>query len=410
MAKHPTRRQALVALQAAASALAFGSLAARAQGQKVCGPGTSDTEIVVGQTVPYSGPLASLSVIRKVCEGFFQMLNERGGINGRKVRFISLDDGYSPPRTLEQTRRLVEQENAAVIFAVMGTPTNAVIQKYLNTKKVPQLFISGAGSRFFDPKNSPWTISGATSLQYEGKLHAKYLLQEKPEAKIAVLYQNDDYGKDLLGGLTVGLGDKAAKMIVSSATYEVTDPTVDSQIISLKTSGADTLIYYASTKAGSQAIRKTAEIGWKPMRILANGSRSISQTLVPAGLENAVGVISVNRWRNLDDPEVAKAPELQPYFDFMKKYVPSAHPTEGPETYAYPCSMLLTETLKNCGDDLTRENIMKQATNLKNVPIALLPPGVTVSTTPTDYEITKKMQFGRFDGKHWAAFGQPVGL
>ncbi|HEY4069660.1 MAG TPA: ABC transporter substrate-binding protein [Burkholderiaceae bacterium] len=410
MHKHPTRRNALVALGAAAASLALDPSAVRAQGKKAYGPGTSDTEIVIGQTMPYSGPLAALSVIGKVHEGYFQMINERGGINGRKVRLISLDDGYSPPRTLEQTRRMVEQDNAALIFAVMGTPTNTVIQKYLNAKKVPQLFISGAGSRFFDPKNSPWTISAATSLFYEARLHAKYLLQEKPDAKIAVLYQNDDYGKDYLAGLNAGLGDKAAKMIVGTASYEVTDPTVDSQIITLKTSGADTLLYYCATKASSQAIRKTAEIGWKPLRILANGSRSISQTLVPAGIENSIGVVSVNRWRDLDDPEVAKAPEMQAYFAFMKKYAPSAHPTEGPETYAYLAALLLTETLKNCGDDLTRENIMKQATNLKSVPIALLPPGVTVSTSPTDYEITKKMQFGRFDGKHWAPFGQPVGL
>jgi branched-chain amino acid transport system substrate-binding protein len=408
MDKHPTRRQALVALQAAAFAL--GASAARAQSKTNYGPGVTDSEILIGQTMPYSGPLTVQSIIGKIHEGFFQMINERGGVNGRKLRLISLDDGYSPPRTLEQTRRLVEQDNVSLIFAVMGTPTNTVIQKYLNNKKVPQLFISGAGSRFFDPKNSPWTISGATSLAFEGRLQGRYLLQEKPDARIAVLYQNDDYGKDYLAGLTQGLGDKAAKMIVSTATYEVTDPTVDSQIITLKTSGADTLFYFCSPKAASQAIRKTAEVGWKPLRFLATGSRSITGTLTQAGIENSIGILSLSRWRDLDDPEIAKLPEIQEYFAFMKKYAPTAHPTEGPETYAYLAAVLLVETLKNCGDELTRENILKQATNLKNVPMPLFPPGVTASTTPTDYEVTKKMQFGRFDGKRWTPFGQPVGL
>ena len=407
---HPNRRAALAALNAGALSLAFASAGLRAQGRKIYGPGVTDMEILIGQTMPYSGPVSALSIIGKTHAGYFQMINDRGGVNGRMLKLISLDDGYSPPRALEQTRRLVEQDKVAAIFGVVGTPTNAVIQKYLNTKKVPQLFISGAGARFFDPKNSPWTISGAASLRLEAVLHAKYLLKERPAAKIAVLYQNDDYGKDYLSGLNDGLGDKAAKMVVSAVSYEATDPTVDSQVISLKSSGADVVILYCSAKASSQSIRRIAELGWKPTAFLATGSRSISTVLTPAGLDNAVDVLSLNRFIDLEDPEVAKQPELQEYFQFLKRYVPDGHPTEAPEAFGYMTAYLLVQTLKNCGDELTSENILKQATSLKNLSAPFLLPGASISTSATDYEITKKMIFSRFDGRRWVPLGQPIGL
>ena len=403
-----SRRRGTLWVAALALALPLGS--ANAQSKKIYGPGVTDTEIVIGQTMPYSGPASSLAVVGKVQEAYFEMLNERGGINGRKVRLISLDDGYSPPRALEQTRRLVEQENVALIFGVVGTPSNAVIQKYLNTKKIPQLFISSAAARFYDPKASPWTMSSSASMRLEGVLHARYLLKEKPDAKIAVIYQNDDYGKDYMAGLNEGLGANATKMVVLTASYEPTDPTVDSQIVSLKTSGADVLMIYCAPKAAAQAIRKTSEIGWKPLEMLSNGSRSISGVITPAGPDNAIGLLSLSRTRDLDDPEVAKQPDIQAYFAFMKKYVPGAHATETPEAIGYLSAFLMAQVLRNAGDELTRESIMKQATNLKGVQAPFLLPGATVTTTPTDYEITKKMIFTRFDGKRWVPVGEPVGF
>lgn len=410
MKLQPNRREALRAMNGVAMSLALGAVPAMAQGRKAYGPGASDTEIVIGQTMPYSGPVSVLSIVGKVQEAYFKMINEQGGVNGRKIRLISLDDGYSPPRALEQTRRLVEQDQVAFIFSTVGTPTNAVIQKYLNAKKVPQLFITGAANRFYDPKNSPWTLSSTTSLRMEGILDARYLLKERPGAKIAVLYQNDDYGKDLLSGLNEGLGGQASKMVVSAVSYESTDPTVDSQIISLKGSGADVLIYFCSSKAASQAIRKTYDLGWKPLQILSSASRSISTTLVPAGLEKSVGLISLNRWRDLEDPLVQQEPDVKQYLEFMKKYYPEGHPTEALEAGGYFGGYLLVQTLKLAGDDLTRENIIKQATSLKNLPAPFLLPGATINTSPTDYEIVKKSIFLRFDGKRWVPFGEPVGL
>ncbi len=404
-----TRRDALAILNGLAFSFSLGT-AAKAQVAKAYGPGASDTEVVIGQTCPYSGPASALSICAKVQDAYFRMLNEQGGVNGRKIRFVSLDDGYSPPRALEQTRKLVEQDEVAAIFGVVGTPTSAAVQKYLNLRKVPQLFISGGGGRFFDPKNSPWTLSAAASLRMEALLHSKYLLRERPEAKIATLYQNDDYGKDYLNGLTEGLGEYASKMMVSTVPYETTDPTVDSQILKLKSSGADVLIYYCSPKAAAQAIRKTREINWEPTRLLATGSRSISTVLTPAGLENATGLLSLNRFRDLEDPAVQHEADVKEYLQFMEKYCPSGHPTEAPEAYGYLSAFLMAETLRRCGDVLTRENIMKQATSFKDLTAPFLLNGATISTSPTDYEITKKMIFSRFDGKRWAPFGQPIGL
>ena len=404
-----TRRDALAILNGVAFSASLGGLA-NAQSAKAYGPGASDTEIVIGQTCPYSGPASALSICSKVQDAYFRMLNDKGGINRRKVRFISLDDGYSPPRALEQTRKLVEQDEVAVIFGVVGTPTSAAVQKYLNLNKVPQLFISGGGGRFFDPKNSPWTLSAAASLRMEALLHAKYLLQERPAAKIATLYQNDDYGKDYLSGLTDGLADHASKMMISTVPYETTDPTVDSQILKLKSSGADVLIYYCSPKAAAQAIRKTREINWEPLRLVSTGSRSISTVLAPAGLDNATGILSLNRFRDLEDPAVQQEADVKDYLQFMQQYCPSGHPTEAPEAYAYLSSFLMAETLRRCGDVLTRENIMKQATSFQDLKAPFLLPGATITTSSTDYEITKKMIFSRFDGKRWAPFGQPIGL
>jgi branched-chain amino acid transport system substrate-binding protein len=395
--------------------LAIGAIAACAlllptasHAQKKSGPGVTDTEIRIGQTLPYSGPLSAYSSIGKADAAYFQMVNDRGGINGRKIRFISLDDAFQPPKTVELTRRLVEQDDVLLIFNSLGTATNSAVQRYLNDKKVPQLFISTGASKFADPKSFPWTMGWQPSYPTEARIFAKYLLKEKPDAKIAVLLQNDDFGRDYLKGLKDGLGAKAGGMIVAEATYEVSDPTIDSQVAALKTSGADTLMTFATPKFAAQTIRKVGELGWKPLHLVASVSSSIGQVFKPAGLENAKGVVTAIYLRDATDPQWKDDPALTPWYAWMKKYNPDADLQDGFYLFGYSVAETLVHVLKNCGDDLSRENVMRQAASIRNLELPMLIPGVRVNTSPADYAPVAEMQLARFDGELLVRFGEIV--
>jgi ABC-type branched-subunit amino acid transport system substrate-binding protein len=377
--------------------------------QKKYGPGVTDTEIKLGQTMPYSGPASAYGAIGKAELAYFQMVNEQGGINGRKVTLLSLDDAYSPPRAVEQVRKLVEQEQVLALFQTLGTPSNSAIHKYVNAKKVPHLFLATGATKWGDPKRFPWTIGFQPSYQVEAKIYAKYILKTKPDARIAVLYQNDDYGKDYLEGLKEGLGAQAAKMIVAEASYEVTDPTVDSQIVTLKASGADTLFTIATPKFAAQSIRKVADVGWKPLHFVNNVASSVGSVLTPAGLDKSVGLITALYMKDPTDPQWAKDPGMQRWRDFMAKYMPGADVSDFNYTYGYGAAQLMTMVLKACGDDLTRENLMKQATSLKDVTLDVTLPGIKYNTGPNDYFLVEQLQLARFDGKRWVLFGEVLG-
>ncbi len=370
--------------------------------EKRYGPGVSDTEIKIGQTMPYSGPVSLNSPTGKTMAAYFAKINDEGGVNGRKITLISLDDGYSPPRTVERTRMLVEDEGVLIIFGSLGTPTNLAIQKYLNAKKVPQLFITTGVTKFGDPKNYPWTMGFMANFETEAAAYANYVLRHRRDAKIAVLYQNDDYGKDLLKGLKAALGDKATKLIVAESTYEVSDPTVDQQIITLKSSGADVLMNFSTPKAGAQAIRKVYDIGWHPLHFLATPANSMSGTLKPVGFDKAVGLVSATSTKDPIDPQWSNDPGVQGYLAFMKKYYPDADPADPNAVHGYDEAMALVQVLKQCGDDLTRENVMRQATDLKALHLPMLLPGITVNTSPTNYFPINQVQLERFDGARWA--------
>ncbi len=375
--------------------------------QKKYDTGASDTEIKMGNIMPYSGPASSYGVIGLTEKAYFDMINAQGGINGRKIKFITYDDGYSPPKAIEQARKLVESDEVLTTFQIIGTPPNAAVQKYLNDKKVPQLLASTGATRFTDPKNFPWTIAFNPNYQSEGHIYAKYILANHPNAKIAILYQNDDLGKDYVKGLKDALGAKA-DMIVSEASYELTDPTVDSQMVKLRSSGADLFYDITTPKFGAQAIKKAAELGWKPVHILDINATPVSQTLVPAGLENAKDIISVNYGKDPLDPQWADDPGMKRYKDFMAKWAPAEDPNSGIATYAYGTTSLLIHILKQCGDNLTRENLMKQATNIKDFTSDLALPGMSTSTSPDDWRINKQFQMMRFDGTRWVLFGPIV--
>ena len=374
--------------------------------EKRYGPGVTDTEIKIGQTMPYSGPVSLNSPTGKTMTAYFAKINEEGGVNGRTIKLISLDDGYSPPRTMEQTRKLVEDEDVLIIFGTLGTPTNLAIQKYLNGKKVPQLFITTGVTKFGDPKNYPWTMGFMANFATEASAYATYVLRNRADAKIGVLYQNDDYGKDLLKGLKAALGDKATKLIVAESTYEVTDPTVDQQIITLKSSGADVFMNFSTPKAAAQAIRKTYDIGWHPLHFLASPSNSMSGTLKPVGFDKAVGLISATYSKDPSDPQWTSDPGVQGYLVFMKKYYSEADPTDPNALRGYDEAMALVHVLKQCGEDLTRENVMRQATDLKALQLPMLLPGITVNTSSTNYFPINQVQLERFDGAHWTRLGQ----
>ena len=370
-------------------------------------PGVTATEIKIGQTQPYSGPASSYGTIGKTESAFFAMINEKGGINGRKVNLISLDDGYSPPKTVEQVRRLVEQDQVLLIFQSLGTPPNSAIHKYMNAKKVPQLFVATGATKWGDPEHFPWTMGWQPSYQTESHIYAKYLLQTKPDAKIGILYQNDDYGKDYVKGLKDALGDKAAKMIVSEVSYEVTDPTIDSQIVTLKGSGANVFFNVTIPKFAAQAIRKAYDIDWHPLHLLNNVSNSIGGVLVPAGLDRSVGLISAAYFKDPADPQYDKEPGMQEWVAFMKKYYPEGNLADAFNVYGYLVAQTLVQTLKQCGNDLSRENVMRQAAHL-NMELPLLFDGIKISTSPTDFHPLKQMRLERFDGKRWVPFGEAI--
>jgi branched-chain amino acid transport system substrate-binding protein len=377
---------------------------ANALAEKEYGPGVTDAEIKLGQTMPYSGPASAYGAIGKAELAYFQMVNDHGGINGRKVNLISLDDAYSPPRAVEQVRKLVEEDQVLALFQNLGTPSNSAIHRYVNAKKVPHLFIATGATKWGDPKNFPWTIGFQPSYQIEAHIYAKYILKNKPAAKIAVLYQNDDYGKDYLKGLKDGLGDKDS-MIVAEASYEVSDPTVDSQIVTLKSSGADVMFTVATPKFAAQAIRKVYDIGWKPLHFVNNVASSVGAVLSPAGLDKSVGLITALYMKDPTDPQWVKDPGMQGWREFMNKYMADANQADFNYVYGYGAAQLMTMVLKSCGDDLTRENLMKQAASVKDVTLDVTLPGIKYNTGPDDYFLVKQLQLARFDGKRWALFG-----
>ncbi|HLX16143.1 MAG TPA: ABC transporter substrate-binding protein [Bradyrhizobium sp.] len=388
-----------------ATTVALALSASAAYAQKKYDTGASDTEIKIGQTAPFSGPASAFATVSKAQAAYIKMINDEGGVNGRKINFIQYDDAYSPPKTVEQVRKLVEGDEVLLTFQLIGTPPNAAVQKYLNVKKVPQLFAATGASRFTDPKNFPWTIGFNPNYQTEGRIYAQYILKNYPNAKIGILFQNDDLGRDYVTGLKTGLGDKAGKMIVSETSYELTDPTIDSQIVQLKSAGADLFFDASTPKFAAQAIKKVADLNWKPVHILDINATSVGAVMKPAGLENSKGVISVNYGKDPLDPTWKDDPGMKKYFAFMAKYYPEGDKDSSFNTYGYSTTQLLIHVLKQCGDDLTRENVMKQATNLKDVQLDLALPGIVGSTTPNDYRVNKQLQMMKFNGERWEGFG-----
>jgi branched-chain amino acid transport system substrate-binding protein len=390
------------------AAVIFGSLAiavSSATPQKRYGPGVSDTEIKIGNTMPYSGPASTAATIGHAEAAYFQMLNEHGGVNGRQITFISLDDAYSPPKTVEQVRKLVEQEQVLAVFGIIGTPPAAAVQRYLNQRQVPELFIQSGAPRFDDPQHYPWTISIAPGYVDEARAYAKYILEAKPEGKIGVLYQNDDLGRAYLDGLKKGLGDRAAKMIVMQAAYESTDPTVDSQIVSLQASGANVLFTAAIPRMISQTIRKVHEISWKPLHVVLFAGTNIPMVLKPAGLEKSVGLISAAWVMQPGDPRWEHHPDYEAYLAFMKQHYPRGD-TNNPSNFAaYGWAYTLAHVLDQCGGDLTRENLMYQASHMKDFHFPGLLPGIAINTSPTDYRPIKQFILHRFDGQTWVPLG-----
>ncbi len=393
----------------AAAAIAGLSLAAanaKAQGQY--GPGASDSEIKIGNTNPYSGPASAYGTIGKAITAYFDKINAEGGINGRKIVFLSLDDGYSPPKTVEQVRKLVEQEEVLFLFQTLGTPTNTAVHKYVNKKQVPHLFVATGATKWGDPENYPWTMGWQPSYQTEGRIYAKYILDNVSDPKIGVLYQNDDYGKDYLQGLRDGLGPQADKLIVSTESYETSDPTVDSQIVALKNSGANVFVNVTTPKFAAQAIRKAYDIDWKPLQFLNNVSTSVSRVLEAAGLEKSVGILSSAYTKGPTDPQWDDDPAMIAWRDWMKAYYPEGNLGSTFNVYAYTVAMTLEHVLRNAGDNLTRENIMKQAASLKDVELPTLLPGIKLNTSASDYRPIEQMQLQKFNGKSWELFGDLI--
>jgi branched-chain amino acid transport system substrate-binding protein len=383
------------------------AMASPAAAQKNDGPGVSDSEIKLGQTMPFSGPASAYSTIAKAEMAYFAMINDAGGINGRKITLLSLDDGYSPSKTVEQTRRLVEQENVLLDFNPLGTAANTAIQKYLNERKVPQLFVATGATKWGDPEHFPWTMGYAPTYQAEGRIFARYILEHVPDARIAVLYQNDDYGKDYLKGLKDGLGSKAASLIVKEATYEVTDPTVDSQIVSLQASGANVFYDVSGPKFAAQAIRKVYDIGWRPLHLLNSVSGSVGAVLQPAGFERAEGIITATYLKDPTDPQWQQDPAYKDWLAWMRRYYPEGDLTDAANVYGYNLAMTMVQVLKQCGGDVTRENVMRQAAHL-DFELPMLLPGVKVSTSPTQYYPIREMQLARFNGKIYERFGEVI--
>jgi branched-chain amino acid transport system substrate-binding protein len=372
-------------------------------------PGVTATEIRIGQTMPYTGGTSAYGVIGRTDAAFFKMINDGGGINGRKIVLFSEDDGYNPAKAIEVTRKLIEQDHVAFIFNTLGTPSNTAIQKYLNDNKIPQLFTNSGADKFGNYKEFPWTIGYQASYRTEAQIYAKYIGKVRPDAKIAILYQNDDFGKDYIAGFKDVLGSRYRDMVVKEASYESSDSTVDSQIITLQASGADTLITAATPRFAEQTIRKVHSLGWKPMHFLAQVSTSISAVLEPVGLEKSLGIISAEYQKDPGDSAFKDDPGLNQWRDFMRQYMPDADPTDGTFYIAgFDASVMLVHVLKQCGNDLSRENIMRQAANLKNLQLPGLLPGIRINTGPTNYHPVRQLQLMRWDGHSWVRFGEVV--
>jgi ABC-type branched-subunit amino acid transport system substrate-binding protein len=394
---------ASVAAFALVAGLSTGALA-----QKKYDTGATDTEIKIGNIMPYSGPASAYGVIGKTETAYFKKINDAGGINGRKINFISYDDGYSPPKTVEQARKLVESDEVLFIFNSLGTPPNSAIHKYMNAKKVPQLFVATGATKWNDPKDFAWTMGWQPSYQSEARIYAKYILKEKPNAKIAVLYQNDDYGKDYLKGLKDGLGEKAAAMIVAEESFETTEPTIDNHVVKLKSTGADIFFDIATPKFAAQAIKKVAEIEWKPLHILNNVSASVGSVIKPAGYENSQGIISAAYLKDVSDPQWDNDPGMKQFLDFLAKDFPEANKIDGSVIVGYGVAQTMVQVLKQCGDDLTRANVMKQAASLKNFRTEVLLPGIAINTSSTSFAPISQLQLMQFKGERWVLFGDII--
>jgi ABC-type branched-subunit amino acid transport system substrate-binding protein len=396
-----TRR--LVALSIAV--ILFAVAGSSAIAEKKYDTGATDTEIKIGNIMPYSGPASAWSAIGRTEAAYFRKINAEGGINGRKISFISYDDAYSPPKAVEQARKLVESDEVLLIFGPLGTPSNTAIQRYMNAKKVPQLFVQTGATKWNDPHNFPWTIGWQPNYQNEARIYAKYILRERPNARIAVLYQNDDYGKDYLKGLKDGLGDRAASMIVGEDAYDLSETTIDSHVVKMKSLKADVFVDITGPKFAAQAIRKAAEIGWKPLHFLNIVSTSIGAVIQPAGFENAQGIISVAYLMDPLDPQWKNDPGMKAFDEFLAKDFPEGNRADALVVSGFNVAQTLVQVLKQCGDDLTRENVMKQAANLKDFRTTNLLPGITINTSPIDFVPIKQVQLRRFTGETWELFG-----
>src|SRR3981189_3755790 len=401
----------VIATRLAITSTALALLAATTSGalaQKKYDTGATDTEIKIGNIMPYSGPAPAYGIIGRTEAAYFKKINDAGGINGRKINFVSYDDAYSPPKAGRQARKLVESDEVRLVFNSLGTPSNSAIQKYMNAKKVPQLFVATGATKWNDPKDFPWTMGWQPNYQSETQIYAKYLLKNKPDAKIAVLYQNDDYGKDYLKGLKDGLGAKAASMIIAEESFETSEPTIDSHIVKLKSTNADVFINIATPKFAAQAIKKVAEIGWKPLHILNNVSASVGSVIKPAGFENAQDIISSNYLKDPTDPQWKNDPGMKEFYAFMTKDFPEGDKLDGGTVVAYGVAQTLVQVLKQCGDNLTRENVMKQAASLKDFRTEVLLPGIKINTGPADFAPISSLQLMKFKGEKWELFGDVI--
>ncbi|MBR0813741.1 MULTISPECIES: ABC transporter substrate-binding protein [Bradyrhizobium] len=395
----------------AAASLALALIAAStstASAQKKYDTGATDTEIKIGNIMPYSGPASAYGIIGRTEAAYFKKINDEGGINGRKINFVSYDDAYSPPKTVEQARKLVESDEVLLVFNSLGTPPNSAIQKYMNSKKVPQLFVATGATKWNDPQNFPWTMGWQPNYQSETQIYAKYILKAMPNAKIGVLYQNDDYGKDYLKGLKDGLGAKAASMIVLEESYETSEPTIDNHIVKLKATGADVFINITTPKFAAQAIKKISEIGWKPTHFLNNVSASVGSVIKPAGFENSQDIISAAYLKDVSDPQWKDDAGMKGFLDFMAKYFPEGDKLDGGTIVGYGVAQTLVEVLKKCGDNLTRENVMKQAASLKDFRTEVLLPGIKINTGANDFAPISSLQLMKFKGDKWDLFGDVI--
>jgi branched-chain amino acid transport system substrate-binding protein len=387
--------------------IAFAATGGSALAQKKYDTGATDTEIKIGNIMPYSGPASAYGVIGKTEEAYFKMINAEGGINGRKINFITYDDGYSPPKAVEQARKLVESDEVLFVFNPLGTPSNSAIQKYMNAKKVPQLFVATGAAKWNDPKEFPWTMGWQPSYQAEARIYAKFLLKEKPDAKIAIMYQNDDFGKDYLKGLKEGLGVKAS-MLIAEESYETSEPTIDNHVVKLKATGADVFLNIATPKFAAQAIKKAAEIEWKALQIVTNVSASVGSVIKPAGFENAQGILSAAYAKDGADSQWDNDPGMKKLYAFTEKYYPDANKLDANVVYGFGVSQTMVKVLQMCGDNLTRENVMKQAASLKDfVPDTMLP-GVKLNTSATDFAPIEQLRMQRFKGEKWELFGDVI--